>query len=126
MEKLTKYRYYILLAILFIVGAMAVVLGKNLAIQGGVASICWGIAIFVIILITKQHQEQEITNFDMQAKEILEDIAEYGEQSEYFTYYNIDVINKIRAMLLKKHSKQIVSCTIFGVVLIIIAIICMV
>lgn len=125
MEKLTKYKKHILMIALLIIGIIAIIFGKTPRIQGGVSCLCLGLAVLTVVWINKQRQDQEVIDFEIQAKEILEDIALLGEDSEYYSYYDINAINNLRAKMLKQHKRQTISCAILGVVLIIIAIICM-
>ena len=126
MEKLNRYKKHILMAVLIIAGIATVVFVKNVKIQGGLSCLCLGLAILVAVWINRDKQNQELINFDIEANEILEDIANLGLDSKYYSYYNIDVINNLRAKMLKKHKKQTISCALLGVVLLIIAVICIV
>lgn len=126
MEKLNKYKKHILMAVLIIAGIAIVVFTKNVKVQGGFACLCLGLAIFVAVWINRGKQNQVLIDFDIQANEILEDIALMGADSEYYSYYNIDIIKNLRAKMLKKHKKQTISCALLGVVLLITAIICIV
>ena len=126
MEKLNKYKKHILMAVLLTIGICAVVFSTNVKVQGGLACLCLGLAILVAVWINKDKQAFELVKFDSEATEILEDIANFGSDSEYYSYYNIDVINNLRAQMLKKQRKQMFSCLVFGIVLIIIAIICVI
>ena len=126
MEKLNRYKKHILMAVLIIAGIATVVFVKNVKIQGGLSCLCLGLAILVAVWINRDKQNQELINFDIEANEILEDIANLGLDSKYYSYYNIDVINNLRAKMLKKHNKQTISCALLGVVLLIIAVICIV
>ena len=122
MDKIKKYTKQIIAGILLIAGVIAVIFGKNLAIQLGVSCFCWGLSLAIMILVTKSKQEQDLIQFDNTAREILQDIALNGEESEYFQFYNIEIINNLRLKLTKKHKKQIISCCVFCTVLLIIAI----
>ena len=114
------------MAVLLTIGICAVVFSTNVKVQGGLACLCLGLAILVAVWINKDKQAFELVKFDSEATEILEDIANFGADSEYYSYYNIDVINNLRAQMLKKQRKQMFSCLVFGIVLIIIAIICVI
>lgn len=111
---------------LLIIGVFTIIFGHNLVIQGGITCVCWALAVAVIIAIAKTKNEQELLEFDQQAREILEDIALLGEESEYFPFYNIDIVNNIRFKLLKKHKKQAISLITLCAVLVVMAICCMV
>jgi hypothetical protein len=126
MGKLNKYKKHILMIGLLVVGICAVIFSNNVKVQGGLACLCLGLAILVAVWINKDKQLVELINFDSEADEILRDIAKFGEESEYYGYYNIDVFNGMRAQILKKQKKQMFSCVVFGIVLLIIAIICVI
>ena len=126
MKNLDKYKKHILMAVLIIAGLVIVIFTKNVKIQGGVSCVFLGLAILVAVWINKGKQNQALIDFDIQANEILEDIATNGADSEYYSYYNIDIIKNMRAKMLKKQKKQTISCTLLGVVLLITAIICIV
>ena len=126
MKNIGKYKKHILMVSLIILGAIVALINVNKKVQGGIACICWGLAVLVMVWINKQHQGQELNEFDIESKEILEDIVANGENSPYYHFYNIEIVNKLRLKLIKKHSKQTISCTILGIVLLITAIICMV
>jgi hypothetical protein len=126
MGKLNKYKKHILMIGLLVVGICAVIFSNNVKVQGGLACLCLGLAILVAVWINKDKQLVELINFDSEADEILRDIAKFGEESEYYGYYNIDVFNSMRAQILKKQKKQMFSCVVFGIVLLIIAIICVI
>ena len=126
MKNLTKYKKQILMAMLLISGALFAVLGQNLKVQGGGACITWGIAVLVAVWINREKQLDELEVFDIEANEVLADIALNGEKSEYFQFYNIDIVNNLRKKMVKKQQRQTVSCAILGVVLIITAIVCIV
>ncbi len=126
MENLSKYKKHILMAVLLIVGIVTIIFTKNVKIQGGLSCIFLGLAILVAVWINKSKQEQELVVFDIQANEILEDIAINGADSEYYSYYNIDIIKNLRDKMLKKHKKQTIGCSLLGVVLLITAVICMI
>ena len=126
MDKLLKYKMHILISILLIAGVLFALIGNSFKVQAGGACLSWGLAVLVMLLFNRQKQLEETNNFDIQANEILQDIAIKGANSEYYQFYNIDIVAKLRKKIIKKHNKQTISCAIFGAVLIITAIICMV
>ena len=67
-----------------------------------------------------------IIQFDQEAQEILKDIATRGSESEYFLYYNHDIINRLRKKFAKRQRKQLTGIAVLGVVLIITGILCIV
>ncbi len=126
MKVLQKYSKAILAGILLLCGVLAIMLGKSIAVQFGVGCICWAGCVFVLTWICCIRQKDDLEAFDVEAREILEDIAKNGENSKYFVYYNIDRIENLRKKLIKRQRKQIISFSIIGAMLIIIAIICMI
>lgn len=126
MEKFKRYKNIIIILLLLIAGAIAIVVGKSLAVQGGIACLCWGIMVFVIAWVTKQRNDEELKQFDISVTEMLKDIATNEENSEYYGMVDIADANKMREKLIKKHRKQVVSCTVIGVILIITCILCIV
>ena len=126
MKNLGKYRIHIIIGILLIAGALFALISNNTKVQGGGACVTWGISILLLALIGRKKQQEELDVFDIEATEILEDIAEKGEKSPYFQFYNIDIIKKKRKKLVRKQIKQTTTCIVLGVVLIITAIICIV
>ena len=126
MEKLKKYRNTIIISILLIAGAIAVVFGKSLAVQGGIAGIAWGCALLIFAIMIKKRNDKELEQYDVEMTEILKDIASKEEDSEYYGLVDISRANKDRAKIVKKQRKQVVSCAIIGVLLIVLAIVCIV
>lgn len=126
MEKFKRYKNIIIILVLLIAGAIAIVAGKSLAVQGGIACLCWGIMVLVIAWITKQRNDEELKQFDISVTEMLKDIATNEENSEYYGMVDIADANKMREKLIKKHRKQVVSCAVMGVILIITCILCVV
>ena len=125
MEKLKKYKEGILVGGLLLASVLAVILGKTIAIQGGIACLCWGLAVFVCSYIAKKRGDQQIIEFDAEVTAVLEDIANNGEDSEYYGLLDIEIANKTRKKLIKRIKKQIIGCVILGVILIITSILCM-
>ena len=126
MDKIIKYKKEILIVILLLSGAAAFIFGNKLWIQAGIGCTCWGVAVLVISYITKLRNEDELIKFERSAQEILKDISEKGADSEYYTMYNFQILNNARAKLIKNNKKQFISCLILGVVLLIIAVMCIV
>ena len=85
MEKLNKYKKHILMSALLIAGVMVVIFAKNVKIQGGLSCVFLGLGIFVAVWINKDKQQQELVNFDIEANAILEDIALFGAESQYYS-----------------------------------------
>ena len=126
MSKLSKYKKQILMAVLLISGALFALLGQNFKVQGGGACVSWGLAVLVAVWINKQRQLQQLDDFDTEAQDVLQDIALNGEKSQYFQFYNIEIVNNLRKKMVKRQQKQTASCAILGVVLLLTAIICIV
>lgn len=124
MENLAKYKMYIFTSVLLIAGALFALIGNNVETQAGGACLSWGLAIFMLTIINRKKQSSELDSFDINSREILQDIADKGPYSQYYQFYNIDIINKQRKKLLKKHTKQTTTCAIVGIVLVITAMIC--
>lgn len=126
MKKLIEYKNIILIAILVIVGIVAIIFGNTIAIQGGISGASWGLALLIVSYIAKQKNQIEEINFENTANEIARDIAENGANSEYFTSYNVVILNKMRSKMLKRHKKQFISCFAFAIALFMLAILCIV
>lgn len=126
MNKISKHKKGILLAILGIAGVVAIIFGKTVAVQGGVAGICWGIALVMVAYSSNERSEREIKELDKTAKYMMLDIQEKGVESDYYTVFDIDALNKAKYKVLKKQKKQFMGCIGFGVVLIILAFVCIV
>lgn len=123
MKFFKKYYKSILSCALLILGALTVILGGSTSVQLGVSGIFWSLAVFVLVWIAYEKNKQELKLFNEDAELILKDVATKGENSEYFNVYNIEIINKLRSKMIKKHKKQITSFSLLGVILSIIAII---
>ena len=126
MNFLKKHYKSILTYTLLISGALAVVLGNTTAVQLGVSGILWSLTVFMLVWIANERNKKELMLFNEDAELILKDVAQKGENSEYFNVYNIEIINKLRLKLIKKHKKQITSFSILGVILLIIGIMCLI
>ena len=116
----------IIIGALVCIGICTVIWGKTMAVQGAVTSVCWGVAVLIFAGILNQRGHQELQQFEEESHEILKDIATNGEESPYYGEIDIDKVNKIRQQLTKKVKKQVTGCAGLGVVLLIIAIICLV
>ena len=108
--------------VLLALGACAIVFGNNIKIQGGLGGLLWGFAMVIVTLIAKQKNEQEMADFDMGAELILRDVAENQEESESFGY-NIEMFNKARKKMEKKHRKQFFAFCALTVVMFVVAIV---
>ena len=126
MKNLSKYTKHIIATIFLIAGGLCVLIGNDLKIQCGLTCLFWGIATLILIWIGYNKNKVSLENFDMDANEILQDIATRGAESEYYQFYNIQIINKLRKKFVRKQTKQITSCCILAVILLIIAIVCMI
>ena len=126
MSKLKNYSKVIFIAILICAGGLSAVFMPNDALKGGISCLLFGVAILVVAWIAVDRNKQELNDFNEEANEILLDIAENGEKSQYYHFYNIQIIDKLRKKLQKKHTKQLVSFVALGIIFIIIAIMCMV
>ena len=122
MKNLKENTRLIAIVALLIGGACAVVFGNNMKIQGGLGALCWGIALILFTSIAKDKNEQELQDFDEGAHLIMQDIAINQEESEYFGY-NVEMFNKARLKIEKKHRRQIISFGAFSAILIIVALI---
>ena len=121
-----KYREETLVIILLCIAGAFAIFAKNPTAKAGVCCLFLGFAVMSIAWIVNKKASKEMFNFEIESKEILQDIALYGQESEYFGLYDISTINKLRAKLIKQNRKQLISCVVFGMILIITAIICMV
>lgn len=121
-----KYREEVLVLILLCVAGCFAIFAKNPNIKAGVSCLFFGFAVLDISWIVNKRASKELFNFEIESKEILKDLALRGQESEYFGSVDIDVINKLRAKLIKRNRKQVASCAVLGIILIITAIICMV
>ena len=126
MKNLSKYTKHIIAIIFLITGALCVLVGNTLKVQGGFTCLFWGLATLILIWIGYNKNKSSLEQFDMDANEILQDIATKGPESQYYQFYNIQIINKLRKKFVRKQTKQITSCSILAVVLLIMAIVCMV
>ena len=126
MKMIQKYKVGIIIGILVIVGICTVIWGKTMAVQGTITSVCWGVAVLIFAGILNKQSKQELEQFEEESNDILKDIASNGEESPYFGQLDIETVNKIRIKLQKKLRKQVVGCAGLGVVLLIIAIICII
>lgn len=124
MKKLLKNKKMLLLIALGIMGAISVIFGKTIVIKGGLALLFWSLAVFTAVSINNDKNMRDLIEYDEQAKLILIDIDEKGEESEYYTIYNADILNAIRAKEVKKQNKQRISCIILGIILMITCFIC--
>ena len=124
MKNVIKYQKALWAAILFLVGCCSVVFGKSLAIQGGISCACWGVAVFIMSVIGLSRNQKVVDSFDIEAREILRDIAQNGVDSDYYMHYDIEKLNRIKYKLLKRQRKQIFSFWATGTIFIIIAILC--
>lgn len=121
MKKTTGNLKLVFIIILLVLGACAIVFGNNIKIQFGLGGLLWGVAMAIVSFIAKQKSEQEMMDFDVGSQLILKDVAENQEQSEYFGY-NIEMFNKARKKLEKKHRKQIFAFCALTVVMFVVAI----
>lgn len=126
MNWLKRNQMVIIVGALLIVGACTVIFGKTLKVQGGVTCLCWGIAVLVLAYNTYNKNQWHLDEFDKESKEILKDVAINGEESEYYGLVDINIMNKQRTKLAKNLRKQVVSCVIFGTILLISCILCMI
>ena len=126
MEKLKKYPKVVLTIILVIAGVCLALFIPNEKIGGGLGCLFFGLAILVVAWIAIEKNYQNLKDFDIEANEILTDIAQKGENSEYYHFYNIEIIKKLRNKLQKKQVKQVTSLCVLSVLFIVISIICMV
>ena len=109
MKKLKEYQKTIIILALVVIGAIAIIFGKSMAIQFGVAGSCWGVAALILAFITRQKGDRELLQYDEHTREILKDISANGEQSEYFGLVDIASVNKWRNKLYKKINKENVN-----------------
>lgn len=126
MKNLSKYTKHIVAVIFLIAGALCVLIGNNLKVQGGLTCLFWAISTLILIWIGYSKNKLNLEKFDTDANEILQDIATKGAESEYYQFYNIQIINKMRKKFVRRQTKQIASCSILAVILLIIAIVCMI
>lgn len=126
MKVLQKYKVGIMIGLLVAIGVCTVIWGKSSAVQGGITSICWGGAVLIFSYLLKQRAGLVLQQFEEESHEILKDITSRGEESPYYGELNIQTVNKIREKLQKKLKKQVMGCAGLGVVLIIIAFICII
>ncbi len=126
MKKLLKNKKMVLLIALGIMGAISVIFGKTIVIKGGLTLLFWSLAVFTAVLINNDKNIQDLIEYDEQAKLILIDIAEKGEESEYYNIYDADILNAIRAKEVKKQNKQRISCIVLGAVLMIACFVCVI
>ncbi len=126
MKTIQKYKMGIIISVLVGIGICTVIWGKSPAVQGGITSACWGAAVLVFAYILNKRTALELQQFEMESHEILKDVAARGEESPYYGEINIEMVNKIREKLQKKLRKQVVGCAGLGVVLLIIALICII
>ena len=126
MEKLTKYKKHILMSALIVAGVLCVVLGKNNIIRGGVACLFLGLSVLVMTWITSDNQNKALNEYDKYAKDILIDIANKGEESEYYSMFNIEILNNIKFDIEKKYKRQIIGCFALSAVLFVIAAVCII
>jgi len=123
MKNLQKHIKGISAGLLFAAGICTIIWGTNIKVQFGVGCLCWCIAVAILVLIAKQKNQEESQEFEVSAKEILLDIANKQDESEYFGFYDIGRINLLRAKMTKRHKKQETGFIVFSVVLFIISII---
>lgn len=121
-----KYREEILVVILLFVAGCFAIFVKNPNIKAGISCLFLGFAVMVVSYIASKRANKELFNFEIESKEILKDLALRGQESEYFGVMDINAINKLRTKLIKRNRKQVISCAVLGIILIITAIICMV
>ena len=126
MKKIKEYKNQIIISFLIVIGLVGVIFGKGPAVQGGIFGISWGVALLYLRYISNGIKSKGLQEYDEQARLILTDINEKGEQSEYFAYYNIDVLQLNRRKLEKKYNKQSSSFVVLAVVMFIIAFICII
>ena len=126
MKNLSKYTKHIFASIFLIAGALCVLIGNNLKVQGGLTCLFWSISILIWIWVGYNKNKLDLEQFDRDANEILQDIATKGPESEYYQFYNIQIINKLRNKKVRKQTKQIASCSVLVIVLFIIAIACLI
>lgn len=126
MKNIQKYSKEICAGVLFLIGVCSVVFGESLAIQGGLTCACWSVAVLIMAWIDVGRNQTAEEVFDYESREILRDIAEKGVDSEYYMHYDIDKLNSLKAKMLKRQRKQLFSFIAFGVILLIIAILCVV
>lgn len=125
MKNLSKYTWYIVSIALVIMGAILAIVINQEKLKGGLACVCWGCAILIISAINYFKQRQDLIAFDEDAREVLEDIATKGPDSEYYHFYNIDIVNKKRAKFVKMQNKQTIGCVAVGIILLITGFVCM-
>lgn len=113
-------------SVLVLAGVGTAILGRTPIVQGGVTCLLLGLAVFVVALISFGKNKISLAEFDTEAQDILQDIATKGPESEYYQFYNIQIMNKLRHKFVKKQRKQTFGIIALGVLLIISAIICMV
>ena len=121
-----KYVKEIICVILFLLGVLFLVVGKNNFVQGGLSCACWAGCVFVMRTISKQKGIETINCFDKEVQEILKDIEINGTNSEYYGVVDINIINKQRLKFVKKVNKESISFAILGIILIIICILCVI
>lgn len=120
-----KYSDEVFLGILLIIAVVLVLVANGNNVLVGCGCVALGLAILEIGWIVKKKADKEMFNFEIESHEILKDIAEKEQDSEYFGIFDIESINKLRIKLDKRNKKQIRGCVALGIILIIIGIICM-
>ena len=121
-----KYLDKIIIGLLVCIALAFIIFAKNPSIKAGVGCLCFGFVALATSWIVKRNNDKEMFNFEVESREILIDIANNGESSKYFGVIDISTINKLRAKMIKRNRKQVISCAILGVVLIIAAFMCFV
>ena len=124
MKKL-KNLEIIIIGILLCAIVVFVVFIKNVHIKAGISCLTLGIIVFIISWSVNTRSARELANFETEGYEILQDIAINGQASQFYGVYDINILNKLRTKLIKRNKKQLISCIITGVVLIICGIFCM-
>lgn len=126
MNFIKKNKKEISAVVLFFLGVVTILLGKNNFVQGGLTCACWAGACFMMALATRDRGVRQMENFELGAKEILSDLETNGENSEYYGVVNFNTINKQRLKLNKNIRKQVLSCNILGIILLISCILCVI
>lgn len=124
-EFFKKYLKEITCVALFLLGVLFLIVGTNDFVRG-LSFACWAGCVFIMRAISKLKGEMAINNFDKEIEEIVKDIEINGEESEYYTVVDINIISKERSKLVKKVNRQSNTFAILTGVLAIISILCVI
>jgi uncharacterized membrane protein HdeD (DUF308 family) len=124
--KKSNYGNLIIILTLILTAVLSALFVSNPDIKAGMACLCFGIAAMFGGWLVVNKSKQELEEFDASSKEILLDIAQKQEDSEYFGSFSIETSEKFRNKLIKRNRKQVSGCLILGFILIVTSIICFV